>query len=565
MPVRAAGRAIVAAAFLIGASASLAQSPQRSSRDQKPQPNQIAPASIAGAVTSQADNTPVARARVVLSADGMARTRVTLSDAEGRYQFTDVSPGDYDVLVMRSGYALVGGNSSRGVPIRLAGGERRTGVSLVLQRAGTIPGRIEDEDGTPLAGAQVDALSLRSSDRRPGLLSAAQTSTDDRGEFRLTGLPAGQYYVVARDAAFARAGDDGGALRYPPTYFPGVIAAAEAKAVSVAAGGDSPRVEFRIRIIKPSHVSGLLKTADKRALISGAVVLVPRDGAAVQPVASEDVDIRPDGRFRFRNVPPGQYQLRARAAIDPAQVLLFGSYAVSVDAGEDLPDLLVDLAPGAVIHGQVEWIGKGGGSPAGRRGLRVRAPFADGTSFGDALTGDVLPNGTFRLRGVMTGSHFFAIEGLPEPWALTSVRVRGRDTRLLPIDVHEGEQLQNVQLVVTTSVTDIGGTVTDGSGRPAADALILVAPPGSTAWAHGDPRFHATRSDIGGRYRVRGLPPGAYRVAAMIAIDELAAWQPDWLRRIDAHGQPVSLAAAAPQTLDVVAVSPQALTAAVSR
>ena len=64
---------------------------------------------------------------------------------------------------------------------------------------------------------------------------------------------------------------------------------------------------------------------------------------------------------------------------------------------------------------------------------------------------------------------------------------------------------------------------------------------------------------------MRGLPPGVYRVAAMIAMDELAAWQPDWLRRIDAHGQPVSLAAAAPQTLDVVAVSPQALTAAVSR
>ena len=564
MPVRAAGRAIVAAAFLIGASASLAQS-QRSSRDQKPQSKPVAPASIAGEVTSQTDNARVARARVVLSSDGMARTRVTLSDAQGRYEFTDVPPGDYDVLVMRSGYALVGGNSSRGVPIRVAGGERRTGVSLVLQRAGTIPGRIEDEDGTPLAGAQVEALSLRSSDRRPALLSAAQTSTDDRGEFRLSGLPAGQYYVVARDAAFARAGDDGGALRYPPTYFPGVIAAAEAKAVSVAAGSDSPRAEFRIRIIKPSHVSGLLKTADKRALISGAVVLVPRDGAAVQPVPSEDVDIRPDGRFRFRNVPPGQYQLRARAAIDPAQVLQFGSYAVSVKAGEDLPDLVVDLAPGAVIYGQVEWIGKGGGSPAARRGLRVRAPFADGTSFGDVLTGDVAPNGTFRLRGVMTGSHFFVIEGLPEPWALTGVRVRGRDTQLHPIDVHEGEQLQNVQLIVTTSVTDVSGTVTDGSGRPAADALILVAPPGSTAWARGDPRFQATRADIGGRYRVRGLPPGVYRVAAMIAMDELAAWQPEWLRRIDAHGKPVSLAAAAPQTLDVVALSPQALTAAVSR
>jgi protocatechuate 3,4-dioxygenase beta subunit len=563
MPVRAAGQAMVAAAFLIGASASPAHALQRSTRD-RPQPKPIAPASISGAVTSQADNAPVARARVVLSADGTARTRVTLSDAQGRFEFADVPPGDYDALVMRSGYALVGG-PARGLPIRVAAGEQRTGVSLVLQRAGTIPGRIEDEDGSPLAGAQVEALSLRSSDRQPALLSAAQTSTDDRGEFRLTGLPAGQYYVVGRDAAFARAGDEGGALRYPPTYFPGVVTAAEAKSVSVAVGAESLRADFRIRIIKPSHVSGQLNTSDKRALISGAVVLVPRDGAALQPVPSEDVDIRPDGRFRFRNVPPGKYQLRARAAIDPAQVLQFGSYAVSVKGGEDLTDLMIDLAPGAAIYGQIEWTGQAAGSPAARRGLRVRAPFADGTSFGDALTGDVAANGTFRLRGVMTGAHFFAIEGLQEPWALTGVRVRGRDTQLRPIDVHEGEQLPNVQLLVTTSVTGVSGTVTDASGRPAADALILVAPPGSTAWAHGDPRFHATRTDPGGRYRVRGLPPGAYRVAAMIAMDELAAWQPEWLQRIDAHGQAVSLAAAAPQTLDVVAVSPQALTAAVSR
>jgi len=560
MRVRAAGLAIVAAAILIGGSTPFAESPQRSSRDQKAQPQ---PASIGGVVISQADNAPVARARVILSSPAMGQTRVTLSDAQGRYEFTNVPAGDYQVLVSRSGYALVGG-SLNGMPVRVASGERRGGLSLVLQRAGTIPGRIEDEDGSPLAGAQVEALSLRSSERQPALLPAAQTFTDDRGEFRLTGLPAGQYYVVARDPAFARAGDAAGALRYPPTYFPGVVAAAEAKSISVAAGSDSPRAEFRIRIVRPSHVSGLLRTAEKRSLLSGAVVLVPRDGAPVQTAPSEDVDIRPDGRFLFRNVPPGQYQLRARAALDPAQALLFGSYAVSVRPGEDAPGLMVDLVPGAIVHGQVEWTGPGQRA-ASRGGLRVRAPFADGTSFGDSLTGDVLPNGTFRLRGVMTGSHYLALEGLPEPWALTTVRVRGRDTMLGPIEVHEGEQLQNVELIVTTATTDVSGSVTDGSGRPAPDALILVSPPGSTAWLRSDPRFHATRSDLGGRYRVRGLPPGAYRLAALTAVDELAAWQPEWLRRIDAHGTPVSLAAAAPQTLDVVAVSPQALTAAASR
>jgi hypothetical protein len=74
------------------------------------------------------------------------------------------------------------------------------------------------------------------------------------------------------------------------------------------------------------------------------------------------------------------------------------------------------------------------------------------------------------------------------------------------------------------------------------------------------------RSDASGRYRMRSLPPGAYRVAALIAVDELAAWRPDWLARIDRHGRSVVVAdATSPQTLDLVAVSLEALTAAVSR
>ena len=116
-----------------------------------------------------------------------------------------------------------------------------------------------------------------------------------------------------------------------------------------------------------------------------------------------------------------------------------------------------------MVDGQVEWIGTGAKAAPTRSRLRVRAPFADGTSFGDALTGDVASDGTFRLKGVMTGSHFFLIEGLPEPWALTRVRVRGRDTVLQPIPLHEGEQLSGVRLVVTTTVTEVSGAIADAS------------------------------------------------------------------------------------------------------
>ena len=133
----------------------------------------------------------------------------------------------------------------------------------------------------------------------------------------------------------------------------------EARPISVSAGADSARAEFRIRIVKPAHVSGVLQAPDTRPLVSGAVVLIPRDGMTLHRSASEDVEIRPDGRFIFRNVPPGSYQLRARAATDPSQVLLFGSFAVQVEADRDVPELIVTMAAGAVVDGKVEWIGTG--------------------------------------------------------------------------------------------------------------------------------------------------------------------------------------------------------------
>jgi protocatechuate 3,4-dioxygenase beta subunit len=565
MRVGAAAAAIMIVTLFTGAGSFALADPRGAGRDQKRPPAKAPPASISGIVTTQSTGAPVARARVILSSPALPQTRVTLSDAQGQYEFSGIPAGDYDLLAVRSGYALVGG-SALGAPVRVGGGERRTGVTLVLQAAGTIPGRLQDEDGSPLAGALVEALSLRLPEARKPLLAAASAYTDDRGEFRLSGLPAGQYFVIARDTAFGKAGDDSGALRYPPTYFPGVVVETEARPISVSAGADSPRAEFRIRIVKPAHVSGVLQAPDTRALVSGAVVLIPRDGMTLHRSASEDVEIRPDGRFVFRNVPPGSYQLRARAAADPSQVLLFGSFAVQVEADRDVPDLIVTMAAGAVVDGQVEWIGTGAKAAATRSRLRVRVPFADGTSFGDALTGDVASDGTFRLKGVMTGSHFFLIEGLPEPWALTRVRVRGREAVLQPIGLHEGEHLSGVRLIVTTAVTEVSGAVADAGGGPVADALILLTPPGAVQWSRGDPRFQMARSDRAGRYRVRSLPPGAYRIAALIAVDELAAWRPEWLARIDAHSRSFVVAdAAAPQTLDLVAVSPQALPAAVSR
>jgi len=96
--------------------------------------------------------------------------------------------------------------------------------------------------------------------------------------------------------------------------------------------------------------------------------------------------------------------------------------------------------------------------------------------------------------------------------------------------------------------------IRDAKGRPAADALALAMPAGAAAWSTVDARFQATRADADGRYRISGLPTGAYRVAALSGSDELADWRTEWFRRVDTHATSVTLGTADRRTVDLVAV-----------
>jgi hypothetical protein len=541
-------------------------------------------ASIAGSVMAEAGGAPLARARVIIRSAAMAAPRVVLTDSSGAFRFESLPAGDYEIHVARTGYVLPHGidRSPLRVEARLADGEARTGIVIPLARAGTIPGRLMDEDGAPLGGAEVQARSLRTASGQ-ALTVTASATTDDRGDFRLAGLPAGQYFVVAIDPAFKGAGDPAGAVRYAPTFYPDALSHGDAQPISVVAGGEAPRVEFRIRIARPARVSGTIASLDRRPLRSGSVVMIPRDGPATASIPAADVDLLPDGRFSIRNVPPGDYQLRVRAEVDPAQAMWFASFAITVE-GRDVDDIRMILSPGALVQGVLEWdpptggksaasdrtagnypetaVGSrtpaGGQQPAGERpAIRVRAPLADGTTFGDSLTGVVEADGTFRIRGVAAGLHYFDVEGVPAPWTVTGVFLRGRSVLDQPVEIREGEQFGGLRIVVSQSSAELRGTVRHAGGAPARDALVVTSSAPPLTPSPVNPRFRTTRTDREGRFRIERLPPGDYRVTAVVGLDELVVRRREWLERLTPRGATVAVGANGVQTVDLVAIEPR--------
>jgi hypothetical protein len=71
-------------------------------------------------------------------------------------------------------------------------------VTLMLARGAAISGRVIDELGEPLVGMPVAVGRITTADGRPRLETGNFTAeTDDLGEYRVGGLPAGTFAVAA--------------------------------------------------------------------------------------------------------------------------------------------------------------------------------------------------------------------------------------------------------------------------------------------------------------------------------------------------------------------------------
>jgi len=302
------------------------------------------------------------------------------------------------------------------------------------------------------------------------------------------------------------------------------------------------------------EVSGRLRTADDRPLLSGAVIMSPDSGSSAGPASQPEGRIGPDGSFTFADVPPGRYLIRARGETSRSGPTLFGTFAVSV-TDSDIRGLELRLTPGAVIEGRLIFQTRHGSPQPPPGKLRVRAPLAGGSAFGDTLTGTPDSKGRFRLAGLMPGTHVLMIEGLPFPWRLAEGRLRGLDAVEHAFELDGSVTIDNVGLIVSDTAAGVAGTVAAVGGTPARDVLVVALP--------ADPirrrlplRFvRSQRTTAPGTFRVLDLVPGEHVVVAATGLEESDLLRPEVLDALATLGTPIALREA---EVGSVSVAPQA-------
>ena len=162
---------------------------------------------IAGRVTVEGANTPVAGARIMLlptarptrpmgPMGSMGMPPQALTDQDGRFVFNRLAPGSYRLDVQKTGFApLVG--PGRAQTTQVSEGQT-TVLALQLQKGAVITGKLLDASGEPVTDVRVMAMH-RINGGPPGAgdlrmipAPGGGQPTNDVGEFRIASLAAGE-------------------------------------------------------------------------------------------------------------------------------------------------------------------------------------------------------------------------------------------------------------------------------------------------------------------------------------------------------------------------------------
>jgi protocatechuate 3,4-dioxygenase beta subunit len=543
---------------------------------------------IRGVVTTDEDRPrPLRRARVTVMGRGIDIPRTVITADDGIFVVDRLPPGRYTVDAAKEAYVSANHSASRarpaGTPVAVQAGESQS-VTLRLRRGGVITGVVTDVDGLPAQGITVTALAPRliaiSGERRLGPPSGAVASpTDDRGMYRIYGLPPGDYLIAAQTqqrtvglGAIELRTMSGGTVNPRPValaqvFHPGGTDVARATRVTVAAGEERAGIDVALQYVALASVSGLVPVTPG---MTPPVVLMSRLGEIAGIESTRTARTEPDGRFTFTSVPPGSYMLLARSVgasplttsgspqIVPAGPVQWSMAEVVVD-GQDLASVALSPQPSITVAGRIVFEGS---RPAPDvSGLRLPGLSAAQTIgvFPLSLPQIQLePGGRFVVSGIVPGVYKLgamssrALQGIHAPigpWWLKSIVVNGRDILDAPLDLRQGTD--DAVATFSDQASEVSGTVKDPQGGAVTDAFVVVFTTDRNGWFFNSRRVAAMRVGPQGQFLIRNLPPGEYRAIAAADLEQGEWFDPAVLERLLPASTRLTITGVERQTIDI--------------
>ena len=571
--------------FALMANAATPQPPTQGPPPRDTRPSSAGTAVVRGRVLASDTGRPLRRARVMMSGPELGREgRSTSTSLDGRYEITGLPAGRYTIRVTRSGYLPLQYGQRRplepGKPLQLTDKQVIDRVDFSMPRSSVISGQITDELADPVADVQVFAMrSTYFQGRRRMIAVGPPARTDDAGEYRLTGLSPGSYFVMAALRETWTVTENGveRTMGYAPTYAPGTASLADARRVTVAVGQSAGNNNFALMPGVAASVSGTAADSPGHPLVSRNIMVMQEFGGPAfgMMMLGGNATTAADGTFTVRNVSPGSYKLVAQTTRDTqtarGTVLEVATQLVTID-GADVTNLSLTTSMGWSLEGTVVTdTGSVPDASPGRFGVAARLVDPDtGAGPGGAPppppppgapgSGAVPDNGRvredwrFSVAAVFGAARVRAI--VPEGWTVKAILHDGRDIADTPVEMKSGETMSGVQVIVSNRVTTISGQMLDDKGAPLVDGTVIVFPDDASKWSDDSRWVRAVRPDQQGRYQIQGLPPGDYLAVALDYVEDGAWNEAEYLDSIRRLGQRLTLSDAESRSLTLKPVTP---------
>lgn len=481
--------------------------------------------------------------------EGPAGTRRVQADAEGKYVFTDVTPGRYMVMARRTGF-IDGRYGARkpgspGTQLDVAADQSLNNVKIELTPQAIIAGRVVDEEGEPFQGAQIQVVRqqfVRGS--RRGIPMGGQ-ATNDRGEFRIANVAPGTVYLQVTPARGmggpSGVTEDKPDLAYVNTYYPGTTDAAQASKIDVTAGSELTGFEIKLQKTRVFRVKGKVVDDSTGQPARGFFVnLVPRE-AAFFGMFGQGFNRGNDGTFELRGVAPGSYLLNVQTGMGPGSAGNSGrprmghSEPLDVTNGH-INDLVVHIPPPVKITGSVAANVSGANSfdatsirlmlmPAGQEamGARPLTPNEDGT-----FESDLMSPGKYRVQ-LLGGNATYWVE---------SIKYGDQDVMGQEFEISSGPA--PLRIVLAGDGGTVTGTVTLND-QPASSASVLLIPQDKNRRGMGMGGVRQAETNQSASFTISNIAPGKYWLIALDQFEQGSGDDEEQLRKIEAKATTVEV------------------------
>jgi protocatechuate 3,4-dioxygenase beta subunit len=455
------------------------------------------------------------------------------TDGEGHFRLFGLAAASYQIVPLTPSFVPAERNLAAGYPyygaaktILLSAGESVEDVDLKLVRGAVITGRITEEEGKPVIEERVE---LQPADEKPGQggqmspisMNYQMFQTDDRGIYRLYGLPAGRYKVSVGTNPNSGFSSNGARGYFPQTFYPDTTDATKAAIVEVGEGDEATNIDIRLgHRATTFSIAGRVVDSETGEPVAG---IRPTYGRVAKdnPSSGSYMGGMPTssrGEFRFDGLEPGHYAVFASSRFDGGD---YYSDSIIFDVVDhDVTNLEIRAIRGLTLSGVVlpdSDTNKNALAQLGSlrivAGVRTASNSPASSTSGTSL---VAPDGSFRIGGLRPGKALLYVSSVEyanaRRFSLSRVERDGVD-QTQGVELSSGQSVSNVQVFISYGTGVIRGMVKFENGSPPAEARFFVA-----LLRNGRSVDRGAQGDARGRFLITDIPPGNYEVVLNVGF-----------------------------------------------